>query len=93
MRPVDFHTTVARLPDADKMVRQGERPAVQQTFAAEVQRAQTEREQTVQRNEETEAVRFDPRQRDEQQQQGQRRKKEEEGSDKGKRRRHLDIRI
>ena len=93
MRPVDFHTNVARLAEAERLLRQGERPAVQQTFAAEVQKNMAERERTVQRREETHAVHLDPRQR--QQQQGQP-KKDQNGDGSGsrsKKRVHLDIRI
>jgi len=90
MRPVDFHTNVARLADAERALRQGERPAVQQTFAAEVRQTLTERERRVERRLETQAVHLDPRQR--QQQNPQQKDEPEEGPD-GKKRRRLDIRI
>ena len=92
MRPVDFHTNVARLSDAERALRQGERPAVQQTFAAEVQKTMAERERRVERRDDTRAVHLDPRQRQRQGQEGQQEQQQNSGSD-GRKRRRLDIRI
>ncbi|MCL2497914.1 MAG: hypothetical protein FWF06_04785 [Symbiobacteriaceae bacterium] len=92
MRPVDFHTNVARLAEAERALRQGERPAVQQTFAAEVAKTMAERERKVERRDETHAVQFEPRQR----QRGQEKEKKETDDPKQKdpkKRKRLDIRI
>ena len=95
MRPVDFHTNVARLPEAERALRQGERPAVQQTFAAEVARSISERERRVERRNDIAAVHLDPRQQQQQSKEQQPQDKEEDAKNggKSKRRRRLDIRI
>ena len=93
MRPVDFHTNVARLSDAERVLRQGERPAVQQTFAAEVQKTLTERDRRVERRDETRAVHLDPRQRQRQGQEHAGQDQEQDQKNPGGKRRRLDIRI
>ena len=91
MRPVDFHTNVLRMAEAERALRHGERPAIQQTFAAEVAKTLAERDRRVERRDETHAVQLDPRKR-QNQQQGKEKQPPEEEKD-GQRRRRLDVRV